>query len=195
MLTQKEHQTFEYIQAFIKAHDYSPTTSEIAAGIKIKSRGVVYRYLKSLEEEGVIRLLPGKRRNIQLVSKNNPGVISIEGKIAAGPPLEVFENRQSLNVNQLIEGRFLLQVVGDSMLGDNINDGDLILCQRQESYREDQILVVVIDEQEAALKRVQRKGGGRVALISSNPEFAPREFNQDRVKIQGAYKGLIRLNS
>jgi repressor LexA len=192
----KQYETLEFIINYFKYNHYAPTTAEIASGIGIKSRGVVYRYLKVLEKENLLTLIPGKRRNIQLkeLAIKHDGKIAIVGKIAAGHPIEVINNQNQLDVTHWVKDRYLLQVVGDSMQGDLINDGDYIVCERRETLSEDEICVVVIDSQESALKRIVANDDGSVTLISSNPDYPPQKYSQERVQIQGVYIGLIRIN-
>lgn len=200
MLTAKQHQTYEYICLYIKDHGYAPTEAEIAAGIGITSRGVVHRYVCALADSGLIRIMPNRRRNIELVSPQNDDdeglTLPILGKIAAGHPLETIASDKVLNISSALLGpeRFILEVKGDSMLGDNICDGDYIICERRSKTQKNDIVVALIDQQEATLKRIQVHEDDSVTLHPSNPHHQPQHYGAERVEIQGVYLGLLRLN-
>lgn len=200
MLTAKQYKTLAFIQEFMKAHPYAPTTGEIAQGIQIKSRGVVYRYLTALANAGYIELVPGQRRNIKLLKEGESAKqnqLPILGTIAAGSPIEAIDNHQQLDFNEQViaENRFMLQVKGNSMLGDSICDGDYIICERRQEVSSNEIAIVLIDGQEATLKRVINNQDGTLSLLSSNPNYKQMTYNADQVVIQGVYIGLLRLQS
>ena len=117
------------------------------------------------------------------------------GKIAAGQPIEAIETHESINLNTMFIGknRYLLRVSGDSMIGDNICDGDYIICEQCDTARDGIIVVALIDQQEATLKRIFRNENGTVTLVPSNPELSPMVYPADRVTIQGSFIGLFRV--
>jgi repressor LexA len=195
-LTGKQHQTFQFICHYISQHGYSPTEDEIALGIGITSRGVVHRYLTALAKEGLIEMLKGKRRNIVLVeSAQERRDLPILGKIAAGLPIEAIVEPQFVELDRLFVGpnRFVLEVKGDSMIEDNICDGDYIICERRNVADNGAIVVALVDKQEATLKRLKRNTNNTITLLPSNPNYQPMTYGEERVEIQGVYLGLLRL--
>ncbi|MBT4803703.1 MAG: repressor LexA [Legionellales bacterium] len=194
MLTEKQHQTFKFIQNYINEYGYSPTTAEIAMGIAIKSRGVVYRYLQVLQSLGLIELVSGKRRNIIIKNKAS---LPLVGKIAAGMPIEAIENAEELDVLSMFigDGRYALEVKGDSMIDEGIFDGDIVVCQETATANNNQIVVALVDNENATLKRFKNNQDGTITLFPSNPEHKPQTYAADRVKIQGVYVGLLRLSN
>lgn len=198
MLTAKQHQTYQFIRKYMLEHNLAPTEAEIAEGIGIKSRGVVHRYVTALADHGMIEVLPGRRRNIRLLDEgdNSDGGLPILGKIAAGQPIEAIDQQKTLNIGHHLLGakRFVLEVKGDSMLGDNICDGDYIICEQRDSAGKNDIVVALVDE-EATLKRWQKNSDGTVSLIPSNPNFSPMVYPEEQVLIQGVYLGLLRLDA
>ena len=102
MLTFTQHRVHRYIKQYIKTHNYAPTTAEIAAGIGIRSRGVVHRYLKELEAAEYIRLEPNRKRNIRLQErpKQTAFQLPLLGRIAAGEPIEAIYDNESINVTR-----------------------------------------------------------------------------------------------
>ena len=199
MLTKAQKRTLEFIKKFCDKNDFSPTTAEIADGIGISSRGVVYRYLKALSEEGEIELIPGKHRNIQLKAEQaNDGLYEIPllGSIAAGQPIEAIDNQESISVTDIFSGphRYALRVKGDSMIEEGIFDGDTVVCEHAQTARSGQIIVALIDQNEATLKRIRYGNeNNTITLLPANANYKPMHFPADRVKVQGIYIGLIRM--
>jgi repressor LexA len=194
MLTEKQHQTFRFIEQYIDEFGYSPTTAEIAMGISIKSRGVVYRYLQVLQSAGLIHLIPGKRRNIVIQQKT---VLPLVGKIAAGLPIEAINNAEELDILSMFigDGRYALEVQGDSMIEEGIFDGDIVVCQESATARDQQIVVALVDNENATLKRFKNNQDGTVTLFPANSSHSPQTYESHRVTIQGIFVGLLRLSS
>ena len=196
MLTQTEQKTYQFIKKFMGKHQHAPTAAEIAAGIGIQSRGVVHRYLKSLVQSGYIQLLPNRHRNIVLNSMGRDSEsIPLLGYIAAGRPIEAIEHAESLNLKEIFSTpeQFALQVKGDSMIEEGIMDGDLVICRRSETAQNGEIVVALIDTQEATLKRIRfNNEKNLVTLIPANPRYQPISYTPDRVQVQGIYMGLVR---
>ena len=176
MLTLSQRKTFDFIKHYISNHDYSPTVAEIAKGIGIKSRGVVHRYLKALEAAGVIALTPKRHRNIRLLT-GKPGnpTIPLVGEIAAGQPIEAIEQQERVDIVDIFLGdnRYALRIKGDSMVDEGIRHGDIVICQRSDAACDGQIVVALIDQQEATLKRLQRNTNNTITLIPANAALEP----------------------
>ena len=196
MLTRSQMNVLTFITEFIKKNHYAPTTSEIAAGIGISSRGVVYRYLQALARAQHIKLLPNRRRNIQLINHKLPGYsLRLLGKIAAGMPIEAVVDEQLIDVSRVFlgENRFALKVCGDSMVGEGILDGDLVVCEHAQQARSGQIVVALVQNSQATLKRISFPRTGVVQLKPENPDYLPQEYPASEVQVQGIYIGLLRI--
>lgn len=199
MLTMKQNQVYQFIRSYIQQHQHSPTVEEIAEGIGIRSRGVAYRYLKALTKAKVIELIPNRRRNIRLpIDKSDPSLaasIPILGKIAAGQPIEAITQNEAIELSDIFVGpdRYALQVVGDSMIEEGIFDGDIVICQQSEQARHGQIVVAVIDQEHATLKRLHYHPNQQIALLPANLNHTPQIYDADRVSIQGIFIGLLRI--
>lgn len=194
MLTPKQLQTYEFVKAYIADHGYAPTEAEIAAGIGIRSRGVAHRYVKALYDAKLLEIEPNRRRNIKL-TQDSRYALPVIGRIAAGSPIQAIELQQQFDFQAFLgPDRFILQVEGDSMLGDNIVDGDYIVCEKASVASRHDIVVALIDGQEATLKRVTPNTDGTVTLLPSNPKISPMTYRADQVMIQGRYLGLLRLS-
>lgn len=197
MLTLAQHNVYRFIQQYIEENNIAPTTGEIAQAIGIKSRGVVYRYIKALEQAGYLVLTPNKRRNIS-IKKMQPTELAIPllGKIAAGQPIEAVHDNETVNVTNLFlsPGRYALRVKGDSMLDEGIQDGDIIICQETQTADNGQIVVALVDNEAATLKRLQKNKDETVTLLPANSQHAPQTYLHSRVRIQGIFVGLLRFS-
>ncbi len=194
MLTEREQTTLQFIVDFYAKSRKSPLLTEIAEGLGIQSKGVVHRYLSSLEEQGYIRRHQ-KHRGIELVDHPNYDELPLLGCIAAGKPIEAIENRELINFAHLLGGtnRYVLQVKGHSMVDEGIRSGDLVVIEQAKMARSNQIVVALIDNHEATLKRIKFPNRDTVRLIPANKNMQPKNYSADRVTIQGVLVGQVRM--
>jgi len=201
MMTPKLQQTLTFIQSYLREHGYAPTVAEIAKGIHIKSTGVAHRYITALADEGYLHLIPGKRRNIELTelskaaSNEENFSLPLLGRIAAGQPIEAIPGVESIDLARMLLGndRYVLKVSGDSMIEEGIFDGDLVVCAHATRANNGEIVVALIDDEAATLKRFYHDQKGNVILQPANANHAAMEFPAQRVKIQGVMIGLLRI--
>ncbi len=199
MVTPTQHKIYDFIKKYISEHNYSPSLNEIAEGIGIggRSKSLVSRYVHALVKAGYLELESGQYRQIRLKEKNKPN-LPLLGCIAAGRPIEALSANEQLNLIDLLETtdrqeRYALQVKGDSMIDEGIWDGDIILCEPRASAKNGEIVVALIDEQEATLKRIQNNNDGTITLWPANPTLQPMIYPANRVRVQGILVGLLRL--
>ena len=195
MLTKGQKRIWDFIQSYVQTHACAPTISEITDGIGLKSRSAVHRAVQAISTEGLINIIPNKRRNILLQASNHEIGLPLVGRIAAGEPIEAIEQQEYIDINALFTGedRYLLKVKGDSMIGDNICDGDYVVCEKAETARDGSIVVALIDRVEATLKRLFRQKDNSIILQPSNPQLKPMHYPAHRVQVQGLFVGLFRL--
>ncbi len=195
MLTRSQRKTYEFVKEFVEQKDYSPTVAEIARGIGIRSRGVVHRYLKVLDEKGYIRLLPNRHRNIQMLEHDPSMLIPLVGSIAAGRPIEAIQSNESINVASVFLGpnRYALRVKGDSMVDEGIFDGDIVICERRSEAKNGEIVVALVDQDQATLKRFYYHSDETVSLVPANAAHQRMVYLASRVQVQGIYIGLLRF--
>jgi repressor LexA len=121
--------------------------------------------------------------------------IPVMGRIAAGTPISAIQNRShtvDVSPDFLSHGEhYALEVRGDSMIEAGIFDGDLVVIRKQESADSGDIVVALIDDEEATLKRLRKKGAS-IALEAANPSYETRIFGPDRVRVQGKLVSLVR---
>lgn len=199
MLTDQQRRTYQFIGEYHDRHGYAPKLGEIAEGIGIRSKGVVHRYIKAIAEEGLIALHPGKHRGIRLV-KNHPRTrekdlsLPLAGKIAAGRPIEAIPDQEAINLAEFFIGPdcFVLRVQGDSMIEAGILDGDMVIVEKRDYAENGDIVVALIDNDEATLKRLKKNRGGSITLIPANQSMQPISYPARRIQIQGIVVGQMR---
>lgn len=198
MLTTTQQKIFEFIKTFIKEYQYSPTLAEIARGIGAQNRSLICYHVQALERAGFIDRLPGKNRQIRLKAKT-AAKIPLLGLIAAGKPIEAISLDDAEDVVELLleaqrSKPFALRVKGDSMIEEGIFDGDIVLCEQRDTAQTGEIIVALIDNHETTLKRFHpNKKAGTVTLAPANMTLKPQVYETRRIKIQGIFRGLIRL--
>jgi repressor LexA len=143
---------------------------------------------------GRVAQLPA-RSNATGGESTRPVVVPVMGRIAAGTPIEAIQNHShTISVPPELLGageHFALEVRGDSMIEAGIFDGDTVLIRKQDTAGTGEIVVALVDEEEATLKRLRRRGNS-IALEAANPAYETRIFPPDRVKVQGRLVGLLR---
>ena len=199
MLTSSEKKTLKFIQKYCIEKGYSPTLTEIAKGIGIKSKGVVHRYIKTLESLNLISISSHRKRGIVLnleayENQSVAPIIPLLGRIAAGQPIEAIEGREEINLADFIMNpdRFALQVSGDSMIEAGILDGDTVIIKHQNTAENGDIIVALIDGLEATLKRLKKLPDGMILLMPENKFMEPKVYPAQRVQIQGVIVGQLR---
>ncbi len=188
MLTPTQDRALAFIRRYLNRRGYAPSLIEIAEGIGITSKGTAHRHVQALADAGRIRLIPGRKRGIEVVDEEEAAKSSLPllGRIAAGQPIEAIAGQERLDLSDLLApNRYALQVKGDSMIGAGILDGDLVVIERCDTADDGAIVVALIDDEEATLKRLKRLKSGRIKLIAENPAMPPLTYPAKRVRIQG----------
>lgn len=210
MLTQKQKDLLLLIDKKIKSEGVPPSYDEMKDALGLASKSGIHRLITALEERGFIRRLPNKARALevlQLPQDSKPKVtnfapapandeyeIPFVGKIAAGNPIAALEdsyNMISVPPNMMGPDHFALEIEGESMINAGILDGDIVIVRKANTARNNQIVVALVDQEEATLKRLYKTSQG-VELIAENPDFPTRTFGPDRVEVQGVLVGLVR---
>jgi len=195
--TDRERQTLEFVHAYVARNGVAPKLREIADHLGIRSRGTVHRYLRSLEDQGLIAIDADRSRGIrvqQAPESSSTTSLPLVGRIAAGLPIEAIPDHDRIDLSEFFvaPGRFVLRVSGDSMIEDGILDGDMVVVQQQDTARDGEIVVALIDGEEATLKRLQRNPDESVTLRPANRSLAPMRYPAARVRIQGVVVGQFR---
>jgi repressor LexA len=195
MLTGLEEKILQCITRHITQNGHAPTLVEIGESLDIKSKGTVHRYVDSLIEKGHLHRTGRSWRGLRLTGEQSRRllILPFAGRIAAGQPIEAIPEQLEINFSDMLmgEGRYVLEVKGDSMIEAGIFNGDLVIIRESTTADNGDIVVALIDNGEATLKRL-RKHGDRVELIPANQSMAPMIYPADRVHIQGVVVGQVR---
>lgn len=198
-LTKRQKEILDYLGTFIERHGYAPSFEEIADSFGYSSLATVHEHLGNLERKGYLRKSYNESRSLELVSPNGgaPAVdLPLLGAVAAGLPIEVLEDRETLAVPPDMIRRqkdnYVLRVEGNSMIEEQIRDGDYIVVQAQESAEDGQMVVALVRGDSATVKKLYREPGRQVRLQPANPTMDPIIVDADDVRIQGVVVGVIR---
>ncbi len=201
MLTTQQQNAYQFIRRYILQYGHAPLLSKIAEGLNIRSKSHASRYVQALVEEGLLEFIPGRHRGIRLTNQDHEERqywhLPLLGKIAAGRPIEATADTQTVDLPALLAGpqRYILQVKGDSMIEEGIYDGDWVICEYADDAPDGAIVVALIDNYEATLKRLKQNRNGTVTLKPANSQLKPMIYEAHRVKIQGIFIGLVRLQT
>ncbi len=194
-LTARQAEILALIQDFIERSGFPPTRAEIAEQLGFRSANAAEEHLRALERKGILDILPGASRGIQLKQAGLPGLPLI-GRVAAGTPILAEENIRSRHkIDAALfspNADYLLEVKGDSMINIGIHDGDLLAVHKTSEARSGQIVVARIDN-EVTVKRLKRKGGA-IELLPENDRLSPIAVDPrvDDFAIEGLAVGIIR---
>jgi repressor LexA len=213
MLTAKQRELLLFIDSRLKQGGISPSFDEMREALDLKSKSGVHRLISALEERGFIRRLPNRARALEVVKlpetpsatvvplrpaapapANDTIDLPLHGRIAAGTPIEALQGTESFSVPAALLGpgeHYALEVSGDSMVDEGILDGDFALIRKVDTARDGEIVVALIDNEEATLKTFRREGS-MVRLDPANRHYEPQRYEPRRVQIQGRLAGLIR---
>jgi repressor LexA len=217
MLTRKQHELLCFIQDRLAETGVSPSFEEMKEALDLKSKSGVHRLISALEERGFIRRLPNRARALEVLKTPdgrgsnviplktaapkpprpaNDDIIEIplHGRIAAGTPIEALQGTESLAVPAALLGpgeHFALEVAGDSMVEEGILDGDFALIRKTDTARDGEIVVALVNNEEATLKTFRREGS-MIRLDPANRHYDPQRYRPEQVVIQGRLSGLLR---
>jgi repressor LexA len=197
-LTDRQQQTYDFLRAYKTRHGVAPKLREIAEHLGIRSRGTVHRYLSALVDAGLIAIEADRARGIELIGEGQDELkkftLPLVGRIAAGHPIEAIPDHDEIDLSEFFirPNRFVLKVSGDSMIEDGILDGDMVVVEQTTTARDGEIVVALIDNEEATLKHLKRNSDGSITLVPANRNLSPMRYAQERVQIQGIVVGQFR---
>jgi repressor LexA len=214
-LTKRQKQVLDFLKAFEDEHGYSPSFEEIAEGLKDKRFGgkaltslaTVHKHIGTLERKGFIRRGYNQSRSIEILQLPKPVrqqvierqvvELPLVGRIAAGRPLEAVEEKETISLGDFARAKnvYVLQVKGHSLRDDHILDGDYVVVEQTQVANSGEIVVALLHDDEATLKRFYREPGGKIRLQPANSEMAPLVVNAADLRIQGKVIGVLRKYS
>ena len=207
-LTPRQLQLLQMIGRFQENRCYSPTLSEMASELNI-SRSTVFEHLAELRRKKLLSGYPNKARSLKVSSQGrellsrlfgqNPQSyakedtdIPLAGSVAAGVPVEAVENVESLTLNSAFgsgDDIFALEVVGDSMIDEDIRQGDYVICRRSSIADNGQLVIAIVGDENATLKRFYKEND-RAKLQPANDDYQP--IYTDNCRIEAIVIGLVR---
>jgi len=207
-VTPRQLQLLKAIACFRNSRCYSPTIGELASELGT-SRSTAFEHIAELRRKGFLSGRAGRARSLRLTSRAQEllsglgqadgdstrscePAIAVLGRVAAGEPIEAVEDREELSIDSLFgpaEEIFALQVTGQSMVEAGIEDGDYVICRRSAVANQGQLVIAVLDDENATLKRFYKEPG-RVRLEPANDAYKP--IYSDNCRIEAVVVGLIR---
>jgi repressor LexA len=197
-LTKKQRQVYDFIKRFIEENRYAPSYEEIAQGLGLSSVSTVHVHIENLAQKGYLRKKWNANRSIDIQEGRRPLAspveLPLEGRIAAGEPIEAIEEIETIAVPADLIGRnetYVLQVKGDSMVDDHVLDGDFVIVEKRPFPADGEMVVALIHEGEVTLKRFHRERN-KIRLEPANPAYRAMIFDENEVRIQGVVIGILR---
>jgi len=196
-LTKRQREILDYLNEFIQQHGYAPSLEEIGQRFNLSSLATVHKHLTNLQEKGFIRRAWNRSRSVELVP-SRVGTRAVDlpllGFVAAGAPIEAVAGTESIAVPETLAGRrdsYVLRVRGDSMIDEQIRDGDFVIVEDRKSADNGEMVIALVGGADVTLKKFYREGP-RIRLQPANPSMQAMFFDADHVQVQGVVVGVMR---
>ncbi len=200
-ITKRQRQVYDFIANFVQTHQYSPSFEEIGEGLGLSSLATVHKHVTNLEKKGLLKRDYNRSRSIDVLPPRGrmkqsmlaPLSLPLLGRIAAGRPIEAVENPETISLADFTGSKdvFVLQVRGDSMQDEAILDGDYVLVEKQQTARNGEIVVALVEGTDTTLKRFYKEGE-HIRLQPSNAAMQPIVVPAHSVNVQGRVIGVLR---
>ena len=196
-LTKRQREILDYLGEFIQQHGYAPSLEEIGRRFNLSSLATVHKHLTNLQEKGFIRRAWNRSRSVELVQTRVGGraiELPLLGFLAAGAPIEAVASNETIAVPEALVGKrdsYVLRVKGDSMIDEQIRDGDFVIVEDRKSVDNGEMVIALVGGLDVTLKKFYRENG-KVRLQPANPAMQPVILDPDRVQVQGVVIGVMR---
>lgn len=198
-LTRKQREILDFLGQCIARQGFAPSFEEIAEQFGYQSLATVHEHLTNLERKGYIRRSYNESRSIEVLpERGSIGATEVPllGSVAAGMPIESVMGGEVVAVpDQMLPRRgpnYALRVRGDSMIDEQISDGDLVVVNGRQTADNGEMVIALVNGSEATVKRFYREPGGWIRLQPANVAMSPLRFQENDVLIQGVVVGVIR---
>ena len=196
-LTKRQREILDYLRDFIADNGYAPSFDEIRQDFGYASLATVHEHLTNLQRKGYIRRSFRRSRSVEIEPQVElAAALPLLGTVAAGAPIEVIEDAGEMSIpGEMVRSggeHFVLRVEGDSMIDEQIRDGDHIVVRSGETAADGEMVVALVGGEAATVKKLYREPGDRVRLQPANPEVAPIVERAAEVQVQGIVVGLVR---
>ncbi len=198
-LTKSQRELLDFLEEYIMSNRYAPSIEEIRRHFRLASLATVHKHLKFLEKKKCIKRQPNQSRSIELLPTEELNLgrvaeVPLLGTIAAGQPIEAIEVPEALSIPEEMLGRgktYVLKVRGDSMIDEQIRDGDFVIVEERSNPENGETVVALLHGEEATLKKFYWEGS-KVRLQPANPGLEPIIVDAEDIRIQGIVIGLLR---
>ncbi len=197
-LTKRQREILDYLNEFIQLHGYAPSLEEIGRRFGLSSLATVHKHLANLQEKGFIKRAWNRSRSVELMPTRTGGraiELPLLGYVAAGAPIEAIATTETIAVPEDLAGRrqdtYVLRVRGDSMIDEQIRDGDFVIVEDRKSADNGEMVIALVGGSDVTLKKFYRENG-RIRLQPANPAMQPLVIAADQVQIQGVVVGVMR---
>jgi site-specific DNA-methyltransferase (adenine-specific) len=195
-ITKRQKEVLDFIKKFIAKKKYPPTLEEICVGLKLSAVSTAHQHIEALAEKGYLKKIGNNARSIDIYESETMIKVPLLGTIAAGEPIEAVQQKEFIAVPKSklpVSGEiYALRVIGNSMIDENINEGDVVLIKHQSTADNGQKIVALIDNHEATLKKFY-KSRGLVRLEPANKNYKPIIVQKDQeLSIQGIVLDVIK---
>jgi repressor LexA len=196
-LTRRQREILDYLQDFIHQHGYAPSLEEIGRRFGLSSLATVHKHLTNLQEKGFIKRAWNRSRSVEMIPTNTNSrsvELPLLGYVAAGLPIEAIATSETIAVPEDLVGRrdtYVLRVKGNSMIDEQICDGDLVIVEDRKTAQNGEMVVALLGGSDVTLKKLYRENG-RVRLQPANPTMQPIFADADQVQVQGVVVGVMR---
>lgn len=197
-LTRRQKEILDFVGRHLDRKGYAPTIEEIGEHFGLTSLATVHKHLTNLQDKGFIKRAANRSRALELVP-SGMAVRAVElpllGRVAAGSPIEAIAGSETVFVPEDMVGRrdtYVLQVKGESMIDEQIRDGDYVIVEDRTSVRDGEMVIALVGGDSATLKKLYREGEGRVRLQPANRRMKPIYVDQDDLRVQGVVIGVLR---
>jgi len=197
-LTRRQKQVLDFVSRHIQRKGYAPTIEEIGAHFQLRSLATVHKHLTNLQQKGLIKRTWNRSRAMELVPAEvivRAVELPLLGRVAAGTPIEAVQSTETIFVPEDMVGRkdtYVLQVKGDSMIDEQIRDGDYVIVENRKSVRDGEMVIALLDGDRATLKKLYREGAGKLRLQPANARMKPILVDAESVRVQGVVIGVLR---
>ena len=196
MITPRQKQILDYIKDYIKKNDYSPSLKEIGRHFKLNSVATVHEHVAALEAKGYLNKTENQARGLDVFSSELMVQVPFFGTITAGRPIEAIEEKETIAIPKSklpTKGDFYaLKVKGQSMIDENIDDGDIVIIESKQTASDGDRIVALIDNNEATLKRYYKEKN-QIRLQPANKKFSPIIVKKNqKFDIQGVVFEVIK---
>jgi repressor LexA len=197
-LTKRQKEILDFLSRHIERKGYAPTIEEIGEHFGLSSLATVHKHLTNLQDKGLIKRAWNRSRALELVP-TQVRVQAVElpllGRVAAGTPIEAISGMETIFVPEDMVGRketYVLQVKGDSMIEEQIREGDYVIVENRQTARDGEMVIALLEGETVTLKKLFREAGGRVRLQPANARMDPLYVDAANLRIQGVVIGVLR---